>query len=242
MTKWVTGLAVFALTLPVLPSTSYTADRNDVTGSTGVVLYEVSERVTFEPDPGAAGVIRRNATSPLQGFAALGTPLCPAELLVSVPRIASCTVIATGTDSVSTVTGVGPVGGTFDVVINAPGNSSVHVPDLPVIHGTFTGDVNLKLAVVEHIPLGSITGSFTITDIADPVTGILVRLVPPVVLPFSGTFRMPFKLDPHGRFQRSERNSAAFYLADDFRTLIPVRAFERSTGFPTVRLEVSFGP
>ena len=242
MTRWVTGLAVFALTLPVLPFTSYAADRNDVTDSTGVALYEVSERVTFEPDPGAAGAIRRNATSPLQGFAALGTPLCPAALLVSVPRIASCTVIATGTDSVSTVTGVGPVSGTFDVVINAPGNSSVHVPDLPVIHGTFTGDVNLKLAVVTHIPLGSITGSFTITDIADPGTGILGPLVPPVVLPFSGTFRLPFKLDPHGRFQRSERNSAAFYLADDFRTLIPVRAFERSTGFPTVRLEVSFGP
>ena len=81
MTKRVMRLVLFALTLPVLPFTSYAADRNDVTDSTGVALYEVSERVTFEPDPSAAGVIRRNATSPLQGFAALGTPLCPAELL-----------------------------------------------------------------------------------------------------------------------------------------------------------------
>jgi hypothetical protein len=41
---------------------------------------------------------------------------------------------------------------------------------------------------------------------------------------------------------RRERKSAAFYLADDLRTLILVRPTERSIGFPTVRLEVTFGP
>src|SRR5262245_1250334 len=238
MTKRVTRLVLFALMLPVLSSTSYAADRDYVTGSTGVTLYEVSERVTFDP---SAGVIWRNATSPLQGFAALGTPLCPSELLISVPRIESCTVIATGTDSVSTATGTGPVSGTFDVVINAPGNSSVHVPDLPVISGTFTGTVDLSLAILHHVPLGSIAGSFMIGRVADQ-GGTLIYLSQPVVLPFKGTFRMPFKLDARGRLQRSERNNGAFYLADDFRTLIPVQAFEHSTGFPVVRLEVSFGP
>jgi hypothetical protein len=62
----------------------------------------------------------------------------------------SCTVIATGTDSVSTMTGASPVSGTFDVVINAPGNSSVHVPDLPVISGTFSGDVPLRCHLVAY--------------------------------------------------------------------------------------------
>jgi len=229
-------LVAFALTLLSLAGASYAAD-------TGVTLYEVSERVTFDPDPSAAGVIRRNATSPLQGFAALGTPLCPSTLLVSVPRIESCTVIATGTDSVSTVIGTGPVSGTFDVVVNAPGNSSVHVPDLPVISGTFTGSVDLSLAVLHRIPLGSITGTFTVTaQIADPATGMLTALSRPVVLPFSGTFRMPFKLDAHGRWRRSDRSNTAFYLADDLYTMIPVRSFERSTGFPVVRLELNFGP
>jgi hypothetical protein len=142
---------------------------------------------------------------------------------------------------VSTATGLGPVSGTFDVVINAPGNSSVHVPDLPVISGTFSGTVDLSLAVLHHVPLGSIAGSFTITRTADPTTGMLGKLPEPIVWPFNGTFRMPFKLDAHGRFQRSERNNAAFYLSDDLVKLIPVRAFERSTGFPDVRLEVSFG-
>ena len=229
----------FVVTLLALSVGAYAVDRDEATGATGVTLYEVSERVTFDD---VEGVIFRNAVSPLQGFAALGTPLCPSKLLISVPRIESCTVIAIGTDSVSTQTGVGPVSGTFDVVINAPVNSSVHVPDLPVISGTFGGTVDLSFAVLHRIPLGSIDGVFTITRAADPATGAVESLSRPVVLPFRGTFRMPFKLDDRGRFARSVRDRLAFYLGDDFRKLIVVRAFERSTGFPTVRLEVSFGP
>jgi len=238
MAKRVLRCAALVLTLLALATTTRAADRDEATGDTGVTLYEVSERVTFDQ---VEGVILRNATSPLQGFAALGTPLCPSELLISVPRMKSCTVIATGTDSVSTVSGVGPVSGTFDVVINAPGNSSVHVPDLPVISGTFSGTVDLSLAVLHRIPLGSMTGTFTIAQTSNPATGVLVPLPQPVVLPFSGTFRMPFQLDGRGLFQRIERDHAAFYLRDDLRTLAPVKSFERSTGFPDVRLEVSFG-
>jgi hypothetical protein len=234
--------AALAVSLFVLPASSYADDPADSLGGTGVTLYEISERVTFDPDPSSPGVIRRNATSPLQGFAELGTPLCPSELLISVPRIESCTIIATGTDSVSTVIGTGPVSGTFDVVVNAPGNSSVHVPDLPVVSGSFSGDVDLSLAVLHRVPLGGIRGTFTITQMADPSTGMLGPLPQQVVLPFRGTFRMPFAVDARGRAARSDRKSAAFYLADDLRTLILVRPTERSTGFPTVRLEVSFGP
>ena len=231
--------AGFAATVLLLSAVAHAGDRDEATGVTGVTLYEVSERVTFDE---VDGVIVRNATSPLQGFAALGTPLCPSELLISVPKIKSCTVIATGTDSVSTQTGVGPVNGTFDVVINAPGNSAVHVPDLPVISGTFSGTVDLSPAVLQRVPLGSIEGVFTITQSADPATGALAALSQPVVLPFRGTFRIPFQLSAQGRFERSRRDHAAFYLADDLSRIIPVKAFERSTGFPDVRLEVSFGP
>jgi hypothetical protein len=131
----------------------------------------------------------------------------------------SCTTIATGTDSVSTMTGAGPVSGTFDVVINAPGNSSVHVPDLPVISGTFSGDVDLSLAALHHVPLGAIWGSFTITQMADPSSGGLIALPNAVVIPFKGTFRMPFAIDTDGRSTRSDRKSAAFYVGGDLRTL-----------------------
>jgi len=235
------GLVVSLLSLPMLSLAGDRADKVDSLGGTGVTLYEISERVTFDPDPSTAGVIRRNATSPLQGFAEVGTPLCPSDLLISVPRISSCTVIATGTDSVSTVTGTGPVSGRFDVVVNAPGNSSIHVPDLPVISGTFTGAVDLSLAVLHHVPLGSIAGSFTITQTADPATGALVPLAQPVVLPFKGTFRMPFAVDTQARPVRSERGRAAYYLWNDLLTLILIQPTELSVGFPTVRLEVSFG-
>jgi hypothetical protein len=71
-----------------------------------------------------------------------------------------------------------------ELPVNAPGKSSVHVPDLPVISGTFTGRVDLSLAVLHRVPLGSIVGSFTITQIADGATGTLVPLPQPVVLPF----------------------------------------------------------
>src|SRR5215468_4585947 len=231
--------AGFAAALLLLSAAAHAGDRDEATGATGVTLYEVSERVTFDE---VEGVVVRNATSPLQGFAALGTPLCPSQLLISVPKIDSCTVIATGTDSVSTQTGLGPVSGTFDVVINAPGNSSVHVPDLPVISGTFSGTVDLSPAVVNRLPLGSIEGTFTIAQVADPATGMLMDLPQPVVLPFKGIFRMPFKLGAQGRFEWSQRGQTASYLHDDLRNVMPVRAFERSTGFPNVRLEVSFGP
>ena len=40
----------------------------------------------------------------------------------------------------------------------------------------------------------------------------------------------------------SDRMHAAFYLADDLRALSLVRPTELSVGFPTVRLDVTFGP
>src|SRR5262249_22555424 len=171
----------------MLTAAGHAADRDgqpDSLGSTGVTLYEISERVTFDPDPSSPGVILREATSPLQGFAEVGNTLCPSALLITVSVMQR--YIAIDTDSVSTVTGLGPVRVTFDVVVNAPGNSTVHVPDLPVISGTFQGDVDLSPAVLHHVPLGSITGSFTIARTADPISGALSALPPPVVLPFSG--------------------------------------------------------
>src|SRR5437879_12039774 len=94
----VAGLAVaLLLVLAEASQASGREEQADSLGRTAVTLYEISERVTFDPDPSSAGVIRRNATSPLQGFAEVGTPLCPSELLISDPRMKSCTVIATGT-------------------------------------------------------------------------------------------------------------------------------------------------
>ena len=233
MTKRVLICAGLALSLLVPPAAS--------DAGSDVTLYEISERVTFRPESLDASVIFRNATSPLLGLANLGTPLCPSELLIAVPRLRKCTVSATGTSDVSTVTGIGPVYGTFDVLINAPGNSKVHVPNLPVITGTFHGTVDLSLAVLSGVPLGSITGNFTIAETVD-ASGRSIP-VTPVILPFTGTFRLPFGLDALGVVgEIDDDEDKAFYLADDLTTLIRVRDWERSVGFPPVRLEVRFGP
>ena len=233
MTKRVLIFAGLALSLLALPGAS--------DAGAGVTLYEISERVTFSPKKlEDSVVIFRNATSPLLGFADLGTPLCPSALLITAPRTQRCTVSATGTSDLSTVTGIGPVSGMFDVVIAAPGNSSVHVPNLPVITGTFDGTVDLSLAVLSGVPLGSITGNFTIAETAD-ASGTSIP-VTPVILPFMGTFRLPFGVDALGIVGEIDDEDEAFYLADDLTTLIRVRDRERSVGFPPVRLEVRFGP
>src|SRR5213596_2234887 len=236
MTKRVLIFAGLALSPPVLAAAS--------DAGPDVTLYEISERVTFRPESWDASVIVRNAWSPLLGVANLGTPLCPSELLIAVPRLKKCTVSATGTSDLSTVTGIGAVYGTFDVLINAPGNSKVHVPNLSVITGTFDGTVDLSPAVLSYVPLGSMAGNFTITQMAD-ASGTLMP-VTPVPLPFTGTFRLPVGIDGLGlagtRDDDDDDEEEAFYLADDLTTLIRVRDRERSVGFPPVRLEVRFGP
>src|SRR6266481_5800117 len=60
--------AALAVSLLVLPAASYADDPADSLGGTGVTLYEISERVTFDPDPSSPGVVRRNATSPPKGL------------------------------------------------------------------------------------------------------------------------------------------------------------------------------
>jgi len=193
----------------------------------GTRLYEVTETVHF----GATGmtVTSRDAVAVLMGFAPVGTPLCPVAALVTNPVAKTCTVTGQGQDSVSLATGTGEVWGTFAVVVNAPGNSSVHVPDLPLMTGTFKGTNDLSPAVLHGVPLGSIRGAFTIDG--DPFGQ-------PV--PFTGTFRLPFALDPHGRAKEpDDEREQTFYLGDDGR-LIPVQPHERTLGFPAVRLEVKF--
>ncbi len=205
-------------------------------------LYEVTERVVFDAPN---GVILRSAVASLMGFARLGTPLCLTGALVTDQDAGLCTVIGVGQDHVSTATGLGPVSGIFSVVVNAPGNSAVHVPDLPILVGTFQGAIDLSPAVVHGVPLGSVTGTFTIYA-TQPGTGQAKtddqgNLLPPIaVAPFSGTFRLPFALDVHGNPKRAEEGEDVFYLGDSGQ-LLPVMPTERSLGYPAVRLDIQFG-
>jgi len=200
----------------------------------GATLYEVTESVAFDPIQGIKGpALSRDATATLLGFAKIGTPLCPSRALLTNPDAETCTILGVGSDRIRLDTGMGPMSGTFAVVVNAPGNSPVHVPDLPLLTGTFQGLIDFRAPVLLGIPIGLVQGSFAPNDQTGQPTGIN--------LPFSGTFRLPFALNARGDAKEIENEDAqAFYLADDGR-LIRVRQDERNLGFPTVRLEVHFG-
>jgi len=93
---------------------------------------------------------------------------------------------------------------------------------LPVLTGTFTGDVDLSPAVLSRIPLGYLrNGHLTIDQ-----TGQVIN--------FSGTIRLPFGfVDAWGRKSDS-------YL-DANGNPMSVKQHERDLGFPLVRLEGTFG-
>jgi len=112
---WSLGLALL-LTLAL-------AQGKPAPGPNQAFLYEMSENAVLKnpfdhvlvPDPtgtsltglidsvtGKGGIpdglpVRRVATSQLQGVASLGTLLCPAAVLITVPKAKECTVTSTGT-------------------------------------------------------------------------------------------------------------------------------------------------
>ena len=64
------------------------------------------------------GSTYRVSSSALTGWAAIGTPLCPAALVASYNlRATACAVNATGVDRVDVTTGQGDFSGTIDVVV-----------------------------------------------------------------------------------------------------------------------------
>jgi len=76
-------------------------------------------------------------------------------------------------------------------------------------------------------PLGKVVGTFTPTG---AVQGVKI----------CGTFRLPFAISRAGKRELPRRHGDAFYLADDGKSLIPVRKAELSLGMATVRLELNF--
>jgi hypothetical protein len=204
------------------------------------VLYEVWENV-FPPTP--AGMIDRVAA--IAGSAKIDTPVCAVVKFLN-PAATSCAVTAVGTNHIQ----LGPdaQGNLVPVSITAEGDFKVVIeadnpfdsPEGVATTGRFAGTVfplplppGTRNGVKKHLtvspPLLGIVGTFTV----DLPWG-------QVVVPFSGTFRLPFGLNEHGEWEKPRRGHGAFYLSDSGR-LIRVRSDEFSLGFPTVRLEVTLG-
>ncbi len=195
------------------------------------VLYEVTENMYFygadgkliPPElilSGQATPAARVADATLQGWAGLGSPLCPSSLLITNPLVKACTVTATGLDNISLATGRGTVSGTYAVVINL--DNAVDAPEYVVQTGTFSGEMDLSMR-----PLGTIVGTVTPGGTS-------------LQIPFTGRFRLPFKVDSRGKKHTAKRGDTAFYLADDAKTKIPLQVWELSLASPLVRLELKF--
>ena len=76
-----------------------------------VTLYELTENMQWLLRP--QGTTYRVATSALTGWAALGSPLCPATLVATYnPSASACAVNATGSDRIDVRTGQGDFSGT----------------------------------------------------------------------------------------------------------------------------------
>jgi hypothetical protein len=188
------------------------------------VLYEVTENMYLIDDNGNVVLpeqaTRRQADASLYGWARFGNLLCPSELLVTNPRAETCTVTAEGVDDLSLKTFKGGVSGTFAVVVQD--DNPIDAPEYVAMNGGFRGEMDLSMR-----PIGKIAGTFTPAGSTQAVK-------------FCGTLRLPFSVNGKGKREMPKRNGAAYYLADDFKTLIPVHKAELSLGQPTVRFELNF--
>jgi hypothetical protein len=248
----------------LLGAGSAAAQGSPAPGANQAFLYELDEDAVLlnaaghvlVPDPaatsptglvdatnGAVGIPAvRQATSQLQGVAALGSLLCPIPQEVTVGA-SDCTVIATGTDHVqlvidpatgSVLPSSGDVSGTYAVVVQL--DNSADSPEMPVQTGTFSGVITFQ----PPLPLGIVSGG-TLT-----IDGV------PGTFPFNAVFRQPFRqneragvVTQRGRNVRAakadstSRVDAAYYLLDN-GDLQEVRPDERAVGWPTVRFEITF--
>lgn len=204
----------------------------------GAVLYEVTEDMYLLDEQGNPTLpqyaAKRSAVAQLSGTAKLGTALCPWEVLHLTPGAKQCTVNATGADELwlgGPEAGKGKVSGTFAVVVQ--GDNSTDAPEFVVMTGAFAGAADLSLAFGNTAPLGFITDGKGYIDKDGNGSA-------DVAFTFTGTFRLPFALNAAGQKDKPKRHRNAWYLADDFKTKLPVEANEKSLGFPTVRLEIRF--
>lgn len=225
--KRITISSLAVLSCAWLVSSADAGPRNNIVvevPGAEAVLYEVNENMYLVDDDGNVvlppNATRRQADASLYGWARLGNLLCPAVVLMTNPRTETCTVTAAGIDDLSLTTGKGGVWGTYAIVVQD--DNAADAPEYVVMNGAFQGVMDLSAR-----PLGKIAGTFTPAGSTQAVK-------------FCGTLRLPFALSAKGKRETPKRNRAAYYLADDFKTLIPVQKIEMSLGLATVRFELNF--
>lgn len=196
------------------------------------VLYEVTETMKIKGSPKPA---TRNATATLMGAVQAGTSICPAEL-ASALGIPTCGLVALATDSLSLLTGKGPVNGRFSVVIQ--GDNPVDGPELTIFRGNLRGTIDLSLALNGIAPMGHLQGEWWGRgERGSPLEGLRVGGT------LAGTFRLPYIATVPANCLQT-RTACAWVSKPSYVTdlglledLVPS---EYSLGVPVVRLELTF--
>jgi hypothetical protein len=177
-----------------------------------VLLYELTESVRSTGRGGAF----KSSDSTLAGWVHSGTAICPTAMGLEV-----CSVTVRARGRASDDTGIGPVTGTFQIVVQDA--NSVDGAELVVATGSLSGDLDLSPVFLRSTPLGTITGSYSMAGVKNTVLANHKARGW-----FTGTFRIPYVDDASGRVS---------YLMDDGR-IVPVQPEETSLGVATVRLEL----
>lgn len=175
-------------------------------GAQDAVLYEVSETMNVK----GGKMARRVANAALVGWVNGGTPICP--------TVGSrCQITAFASDNVNLATGKGPVHGTFAIVVQD--QNLVDGPEQVVFQGSLVGKIDLSPAVLESIPYGTISGTWTARGRAR-LEGADRNGT------FTGIFRLPFSY-----------GGIPSYLMSP-TSIVPVGSDERSLNTPLVRLDL----
>jgi hypothetical protein len=175
-----------------------------------VVLYELSEAVKVN---GKSGTFKGSEAT-LMGWARGGTFVCPPVL-----QLSRCSVTVHAMGKASDDTGIGPVDGKFQVMVER--FNPFDAAELAVATGKISGDLDLSPMFLRQTPLGTVTGTYDLKGMKDT---ILVDYKGKGR--FTGTFRVPF-----------EHNGVVSYMMDD-GSIVPVLPGEMSLGVAAVRLEL----
>jgi hypothetical protein len=175
-----------------------------------VVLYELTESVKVN---GKTGTFKSSEAT-LLGWGRGGTAVCPSVLALSV-----CSVTVRATGKASDDTGLGPVDGHFQVMVDR--FNPFDAAELAVAAGKISGDLDLSPVFLRGTPRGTVTGKYDLKGMKDTVLDKYDRKGN-----FTGTFRLPV---PH--------NGVISYMMDD-GSFVPVQPEEMALGVAAVRLEL----
>jgi hypothetical protein len=227
-------LALGLATSPTVAAADDGSARDDrqrargILNTTHAVLYELNEQAQFTPTN------HRVATSGLEGTADRGTPLCPEGLMayaetffalfgITVQDAPRCAVVAFGHSDLNLATLGGTIDGDFYVVVNSDKTNLLDPPELVMMVGQF--QANIQVSDRDGLIIDVLPGAtMTPTSVLPGFPGGL-----PPAAPFTGKFRLPFKLDGTAVYKTDSGESAR------------VRQNERALGRPLVRLDISFG-